>query len=132
MLAARAYENEFEFRLEDVERPSPGAGEVLLEVKSAGLPPGVLDQWAAGLYPFLPRTLGNEAAGILAEVGTGVEEISPGDRVRLHPGLSCRRCEYCLTDREQMCAKHSVLGQGLFGPAAIDLHKRYLDGCLAE
>jgi threonine dehydrogenase-like Zn-dependent dehydrogenase len=132
MLAARAYEDETELRLEEVDRPSAGVGDVVIEVKSAGLPSGVLRQWQLGRYPILPRTLGHEAAGLIAEVGPGVEHVSVGDRVRLHPNLSCQRCEYCLTDREQMCSHHSVIGQGIFGPDAIELHKRYLHGCLAE
>lgn len=132
MLAARAHEGETEMRLEQIERPVAGAGEVLIKVASAGLPPGVLSQWERGMYPILPRTLGNEAAGTVEEIGAGVTSCAPGDRVRLHPTLSCRRCEYCLTDREQMCAASSIIGQGLYGPDAMELYRRYHNGALAE
>lgn len=132
MLAARAYEGEDELRLEEVDRPVPGPGDVLIKVESAGLAPGVLAQWQLGRYPILPRTLGNEAAGYVEELGAGVTEFAVGDRVRLHPNLSCGACEYCLTDREQMCAAHSIIGQGVYGADAMALHKRYLDGALAE
>jgi len=132
MLAARAHKNETSLRLEEIDRPIPGSGDVLIQVKAAGLAPGVLEQWARGMYPILPRTLGNEAAGIVAQVGESVTKFEEGDRVRLHPNLACRECEYCMTDREQFCSAHSVLGQGLYGPDAMPLHQRYVDGALAE
>jgi threonine dehydrogenase-like Zn-dependent dehydrogenase len=132
MLAARAYEGEAELRLEEVERPTAGPGEVVIKVASAGLAPGVLALWQLGRYPILPRTLGNEAAGWIEEVGAGVTDFAAGDRVRLHPNLSCGGCEYCLTDREQMCAAHSVMGQGIYGADALPLYRRYIDGALAE
>jgi threonine dehydrogenase-like Zn-dependent dehydrogenase len=132
MLAARAYAGEAELRLEEVDRPQPGPGDVLIKVESAGVAPGVLTQWQLGRYPILPRTLGNEAAGFVAQIGAGVTEVAVGDRVRLHPNISCGICEYCLTDREQMCSAHSIIGQGVYGPDAMALHRRYLDGALAE
>ena len=132
MLAARAYEGETELRLEEVGRPEAGPGEVVIKVVAAGLAPGVLALWQLGRYPILPRTLGNEAAGFIESVGAGVTEFAVGDRVRLHPNLSCGVCEYCLTDREQMCSAHSLMGQGMFGADAMPLHRRYINGALAE
>jgi threonine dehydrogenase-like Zn-dependent dehydrogenase len=132
MLAARAYKDETKFRLEEIDKPTPGSGDVVIEVKSAGLAYGVVIQWQRGFYPILPRTLGNEAAGIVAAVGDEVTEFAVGDRVRLHPNLCCRECEYCLTGREQMCDSHSIIGQGIFGPTAMPMHQQYLDGGLAQ
>jgi threonine dehydrogenase-like Zn-dependent dehydrogenase len=132
MLAARAYEGETELRLEEIERPTAGPGEVVVKVASAGVTPGALELWQRGRYPILPRTLGNEAAGWIEEVGPGVTQFAVGERVRLHPNLSCGACEYCLTDREQMCPAHSMIGQGIFGPQAMPLYQRYHNGALAE
>jgi threonine dehydrogenase-like Zn-dependent dehydrogenase len=132
MRAARAYESADTLRLEEVERPVPAAGEVLIEVKSAGIAPGGLEQWRRGIYPILPRTLGNEAAGVIAALGHEVTNLTVGQRVRLHPNLCCRNCEYCRTDREQFCSAHSVIGQGIYGPDAMPMHTRYVDGCLAD
>ncbi len=132
MLAARAHEGAADLRLEEVPRPTPGAGEVVIAVASAGVASGLLSLWQKGLYPILPRTLGNTASGTIAEVGPGVSSFKVGDRVRVHAPLSCRRCRYCLADQEQFCRQASVLGHGIFGPDAMDLHRRYLDGALAE
>ena len=132
MLAARAYEGEGEFRLEELDTPRAAAGEIVINVQSAGLTPGVLELWRRGMYPIMPRTLGNEAAGMVLEVGSGVERLSVGQRVRLHPNLVCRHCAYCLTGREQLCRECSVIGHGIFGRDAMPLYQRYHHGALAE
>jgi threonine dehydrogenase-like Zn-dependent dehydrogenase len=132
MLASRAYRDASELALEEIDRPTAGLGEAVVEVKSAGIATGVLVQWRHGYYPILPRTLGNEAAGIVVDVGDGVDHVSVGDRVRLHPNLACRQCDECVAGRDQLCSAHSVIGQGVFGPDAMPLHEKYLNGGLAE
>ncbi len=68
---------------DDVPEPKPSAGEVLIDVKAAGLNfPDVLLSY--GKYQFKPQPpfiLGGEAAGIVAAVGDGVTSVRPGDRV---------------------------------------------------
>ena len=67
----------------DVERPSPGEGEVLLEVRSAGV--NYADTMRRRNQYLetqdLPFTPGSEVAGIVAEVGEGVQDVAAGDRV---------------------------------------------------
>jgi NADPH:quinone reductase len=67
--------------LEDLPLPSPGPGQVLVEVKAAGV--NLFDtQLRSGLYKReLPLTLGLEGAGIVEGVGGGVADIAVGDRV---------------------------------------------------
>src|SRR5215210_8889936 len=67
----------------DVERPSPGEGEALLEVRSAGVNyADTMRRRNQYLEPQdLPFTPGSEAAGIVAEVGEEVEDVATGDRV---------------------------------------------------
>lgn len=70
-------------RVDEVPAPKPGAGEVLLEVKAAGLNfPDVL--LSRGKYQFKPEppfVLGGEAAGIVRAIGEGVTSVAVGDRV---------------------------------------------------
>lgn len=70
-------------RVDTLDDPSPLAGEVLVEVKAAGVNfPDVLLSY--GKYQFKPPTPfipGGEAAGIVRAVGSGVESVKPGDRV---------------------------------------------------
>ena len=65
--------------LEDVQRPEPGAGEVLLDVSAVGLAfPDVLQ--CRGQYQFkppLPFTPGGETAGTVVAVGEGVDGFEP-------------------------------------------------------
>ncbi|UCF38326.1 MAG: alcohol dehydrogenase catalytic domain-containing protein, partial [Acidobacteriota bacterium] len=64
-----------------VAQPKPGPGQVLIDVKVAGV--NFIDTYhREGLYPLeLPFTPGIEAAGTVAAVGPGVEEFKPGERV---------------------------------------------------
>ncbi len=75
--------------LNDIEEPKPGPGEVLLDVKAAGLchsDVGVLEDegWLA-LLPVLPVTIGHEVAGVVAELGEGVTNVKVGDQVGVCP-----------------------------------------------
>jgi len=67
----------------EIDAPKPGKGEVLLDVKAAGLNfPDVL--MIQGLYQFrpdLPFVPGGEAAGVITELGEGVTNVKVGDRV---------------------------------------------------
>ncbi len=132
MLAARAYPGEDSFRLEEIDRPEIDHDEVLVKVAAAGVDPGPLNLWRAGMLDLLPGTLGHKIAGTVEGVGAGVGDFRPGDRVRVHANLTCRRCEYCLSDREQMCRQCSVIGISAFGPDSMPLYKRYHNGGLAE
>ena len=70
-------------RVEDVPDPTVAAGQVLIEIRAAGVNfPDVL--LSRGLYQFkpgLPFTPGSECSGIVREVGAGVTTVAPGDRV---------------------------------------------------
>jgi hypothetical protein len=113
-------------------RPQASDGDVVIKVEAAGLTNGLVGLWERKMFPLLPRTLGHEAAGVLAEIGAGESGVSVGDRVRIHPELSCRNCEYCLDDPEQFCVQFCFVGHATFGTEAMPLYERYLDGALAE
>lgn len=68
-------------RLEELPVPAPAAGQVLVEVKAAGV--NLYDtQLRSGLYKRdLPLTLGLEGAGVVQAVGPGVTDTRAGDRV---------------------------------------------------
>ncbi|HBO70319.1 MAG TPA: NADPH:quinone reductase [Deltaproteobacteria bacterium] len=66
---------------EEVPRPSPGEGQALVRVEAAGV--NFIDIYQRlGQYPVpLPMVPGNEGAGVVEQIGPGVREVSPGDRV---------------------------------------------------
>ena len=70
-------------RFTDVERPEPGEGEVLIEVKSAGVnyADTMRRQNQYVVRQDLPFTPGSEVAGVVAGLGQGTEGVSEGDRV---------------------------------------------------
>ncbi len=80
-----------QFRLEQIERPSPGPGEVLIRIAGTSVNPA--DAKArAGELPWmfpperLPLLLGFDASGRVEEVGSGVTDWTPGDTVYGFPG----------------------------------------------
>ena len=79
----RAHGDEGTIRIEEVSVPAPGHGEVLVEVRAAGV--NHLDLWVRRGVPGhvfpLPMTLGSDAAGVIAAVGPGVRRATVGDAV---------------------------------------------------
>ncbi len=80
-----------QFRLEAVERPSPGAGEVLVRIAGTSVNPADVKARAGELPRMfsverLPLLLGFDASGRVEEVGAGVTEWAPGDAVYGFPG----------------------------------------------
>ena len=132
MLAARAHAGADSLQLEKIEVPTPGPDDVLIKVVSAGLAPGMMALLAMGAFKHLPTTAGHEAAGTVEAVGSGVDPSLVGRRVRVHPVLACRSCDYCRTDREQMCRESAMIGHAAFGDGPLELYSRYHDGGLAE
>ncbi|MBO2465484.1 alcohol dehydrogenase catalytic domain-containing protein [Actinomadura sp. LCR2-06] len=132
MLAARADRGSDALQLVKIPIPEPGPLDVLVKVASAGLAPGMMRLLAMGAFRHLPTTLGHEAAGTVAAVGDRVSGVAVGDRVRVHPNLTCRSCRYCRTDREMMCAQQAMIGHAAFSDVPMPLYDEYHDGGLAE
>ncbi|MGV2985049.1 zinc-dependent alcohol dehydrogenase [Microbacterium sp. AGC85] len=112
--------------------PEPAADEVLVKVVAAGISPMILKLLRLGRFGQLPTVIGHEAAGVVVKSGGAASEPLIGRRVRVHPMLSCRSCEYCLTDREQMCAQTAMIGAAAHGSGPNPGYERYHDGGLAE
>lgn len=93
-------------RYEEVDDPIPRDGEALVRVRACAL--NHLDLWQRrGLRRVaipLPHISGADVAG---EVASGP---LTGQRVLLQPGLSCGRCEACLSGRDNFCSAYDVLG----------------------
>jgi NADPH:quinone reductase-like Zn-dependent oxidoreductase len=80
-------------RIEDIDVPPPGPGEVKIRVRALGLNRAEA-MFRRGVYvvePKFPERLGYEAAGIVEEIGPGVENVTPGDVVSVIPALSMPR-----------------------------------------
>jgi propanol-preferring alcohol dehydrogenase len=73
------------FQLIERQTPRPGPGEIVLQVRAAGLCHSDVGRMDGTLTPYLPKKppiiLGHEIAGVVAQVGAGVADYRPGDRV---------------------------------------------------
>ena len=72
------------FAVGDIETPKPGPGELLIEVKAAGVNPRDWKVQSTSLSNFIsvyPAVLGMDAAGVVKEVGQGVTDFDVSDRV---------------------------------------------------
>ncbi|MGC8973142.1 MAG: zinc-binding dehydrogenase [Thermoproteus sp.] len=104
MRAARFYGPGKPLAIEEVPKPSPGPGEVLVKIKAAGVCHTEL-HFLDGILNLgvVPITLGHEIAGVVEEVGPGVDDPKPGDRVIVYYYVGCGRCKYCLRGEENLC-----------------------------
>lgn len=116
MKAARLVEIGKPLQLSEIERPSPGPGDVLVRIRAAGICHSDVHYRAgtSGVGP-LPQTLGHEVAGVVEEVGEAVAGLRPGDRVCLHYLLSCGQCHFCRTGHEQFCPEGKMIGKHVDG-----------------
>jgi S-(hydroxymethyl)glutathione dehydrogenase/alcohol dehydrogenase len=101
--------------IEDVDLDGPKAGEVLVEIKATGI--CHTDEFTlSGADPegLFPTILGHEGAGIVVDVGPGVASLKKGDHVIPLYTPECRQCEYCLSQKTNLCqAIRATQGQGL-------------------
>jgi alcohol dehydrogenase len=103
----------------DIPDPRPGPYEVLIQVKAAGA--NFNDVWARrgmpGMKVIFPHVSGSDVAGVVAELGSevsgsgfGSSPLQVGDEVVVHPGLSCRTCDFCVTGQEFFCRQFRIWG----------------------
>jgi S-(hydroxymethyl)mycothiol dehydrogenase len=83
--------------------PDPGPGEVVVKVQACGVCHTDLTYREGGINDEFPFLLGHEAAGIVEEVGTGVESVAVGDFVILNWRAVCGQCRACKRGRPQYC-----------------------------
>jgi S-(hydroxymethyl)glutathione dehydrogenase/alcohol dehydrogenase len=101
--AAILWEQGKPLSVEAAELDAPGPGEVLVEIKAAGVCHSDLDP-ALGDWPAkTPLVLGHEGAGIVREVGPSVTELRRGDHVVLCWAPACGVCPPCREGRAVLC-----------------------------
>jgi S-(hydroxymethyl)mycothiol dehydrogenase len=83
--------------------PDPGPGEVVVRVQACGVCHTDLTYREGGINDEFPFLLGHEAAGVVEEVGAGVESVAAGDFVILNWRAVCGQCRACKRGRPQHC-----------------------------
>ncbi len=89
--------------LEEVELDPPGQGEVLVKIAAAGLCHSDLSVINGDRPRPTPMVLGHEAAGIVEELGAGVDDLKKGDHVVMVFVPSCGHCLPCAEGRPALC-----------------------------
>jgi len=96
----------------DFAEPEVCSSEVLVKVKACGI--NHLDIWVREGMPDitipLPHILGCEVTGEINKVGDAVKDLSIGQRVLIAPGISCGKCEYCLSSNDSLCHEFKIMG----------------------
>lgn len=96
----------------------------------SSLTPGV--EVLSRMRPFpAPKTIGHEAAGIVADIGKDVKNFKLGDRVRLEPFISCRQCRQCQSGKDNLCVHSAMIGLTNFEEDS-PVYDEYSDGGVAE
>ena len=113
--AAVAYKAGAPLVIETVDLEGPAAGEVLVEIKAKGI--CHTDEFTlSGADPegLFPSILGHEGAGIVVDVGPNVKSLKKGDHVIPLYVPECRECDYCLSEKTNLCQSIRVTqGQGV-------------------
>jgi threonine dehydrogenase-like Zn-dependent dehydrogenase len=96
--------------IEEIPKPEVKEKDVLMKVKASAI--CISDIYSIkGERPLqLPHIMGHEAAGIVAEVGSKVRKLKPGDRILGNAIVNCNECYYCKKDLEQVCENHKIVG----------------------
>jgi len=93
--------------LKEVDKPSPGPGQVVIKVGAAGACHSdihLMDEFDAGAVPWNPPfTLGHENAGWISEIGAGVTGFEVGQAVAVYGPWGCGHCAHCRIGFETLC-----------------------------
>ncbi len=110
-----------DYRVEQVERPSPGPGELVIKIHACGICASDCKCWSGaktfwGDNPWVkaPVIPGHEFFGVVDEVGAGTlghsGKFAAGDRVIAEQIVPCWDCRYCQTGKYWMCEVHNIYG----------------------
>jgi S-(hydroxymethyl)glutathione dehydrogenase/alcohol dehydrogenase len=113
MRASVLFEQGRPLSVEELELAPPRQNEVLVRMVASGVCHSCLHA-ADGSWKGVPVpiVLGDEGAGVVEEVGSGVEGLTPGDPVILSWAPTCGRCHYCVIGRPNLCERRQP-GRGV-------------------
>lgn len=119
-----------DFSVETVPIPTPGHGEVLIEIKSVaicGSDPGIFAGRVRhnGWPPYYPFIAGHEFAGQVAAVGEGVTTLQVGDRVAGEAHCGCGICENCKQGLYNLCLNYGKAGHHHYGHNTPGCYAQY-------
>ena len=104
------WRGESRFSLDDVPEPVAGPGQVIVEVRAAGIC-GTDVHATQGLFPWTPPlVMGHEYTGVVREAGRGVSRRLVGRAVACEPSYGCGACAECEAGRVSQCPRCTRVG----------------------
>ena len=112
MRAGRLHEYRKPLAVDEVPRPTPGAGRVVIRVEGAGFCHSDLHIISGDIQilPRMPLTLGHENAGTVSAIGDGVDAVKEGDHVAVYGGWGDGFCDYRAAGEENLCPTMQWVG----------------------
>jgi D-arabinose 1-dehydrogenase-like Zn-dependent alcohol dehydrogenase len=139
MKVARMHEVGGPLVIENIDVPTPGEHDVLVQVKACGIVPNlgnILANWTTWFpdlpLPPLPAIFGLDPAGIVVAVGEHVSDVEVGERVYVNPGRSCGNCRHCSSGDPIACRQFTFNGYFGFSDLSVKMYKRYPYGGMGE
>ncbi len=111
MMLAATYHAPGDLRLEEIEKPTAGPGELLLKMRATatcGTDAKIFKHGHPRLEP--PQVIGHELAGEIVEIGEGTEGFAIGEGVQVIAAVPCGDCWACDADMEQVCPNQTSMG----------------------
>jgi L-iditol 2-dehydrogenase len=112
MKAALFYGGREQMRVEPVDIPQVGSGDVLIRVRACGICGSDARSYFNGVEERykIPVIFGHELTAEVSEVGETVQGYVPGERVVVAPIYGCGQCEFCTSGKENLCENVVVFG----------------------
>ena len=128
MGAPAPYAQSKPLKIETIELDPPGPGEILVKIAAAGLCHSDLSVIEGNRPRPMPMALGHEAAGVVEEVGPGVDDLEKGDHVVMVFVPSCGHCLPCSEGRPALCEPGAAAnGAGTLLSGGKRLHRNGQD-----
>jgi L-idonate 5-dehydrogenase len=119
-----------DLRIDDIDDPTAGPGEVMVRIRAGGICGSDLHYYLHGGFGTVriqePMILGHEIAGEVVAVGPGVTAVRPGNRVAVNPSRPCGHCRYCLEGKPNHCLDMRFYGSAMRMPHVQGGFREYL------
>ena len=114
-MKALVLEDVGKLKIDDIPKPSPKQGEVLVHVKACGICGSDIPRAYKDGAHNMPLVIGHEFAGEVCEAGADVPEDWIGKAVGIFPLIPCKKCPCCVEKKYEMCKNYSYLGSRVDG-----------------
>ena len=109
-----------DLRVEEVETPAVGPGQLRVRVRAGGICGSDLHYYQHGGFGTIrirqPMVLGHEVAGVVEEIGAGVAKLQVGDRIAVCPSRPCGICRFCQSGLQNHCLDMRYYGSAMRMP----------------